>query len=637
MRTVLGVVCLAVVAAGAIRSGAAPEARPKPVRTLYASQERLEIRGVTIAPATVPLYGRVELTVQATGTFDNPFDAGDVALDARIVAPSRTAYDVPGFFYRPYRRELLNGREGLTPSGPRTWKIRFCPSEPGVHRLAIRFRDRTGTAVARDRQFVVKPSSQPGFVRVASDGGRYFERENGKPFFPLGTNLTSTSDRGTFDYDEWLAALGRSGANYARLRLPSPTGTFALEQSGEASKGLGAGVIDQANAWRLDHVLQIAGERGVSVQLTIDSYESLAGAGVPGGQWDQNPLNTRNGGPLTSPTEFWTSQTARGLYLKKLRYVVARYGASPHLFAWELWNEVDRSEDYHSKAVRTWHEEVGEALEKLDPYHHPVTTSFHRRGGDPEVERLPEIEFVQAHEYGTVDPARAVAQAAWERAALRKPVLVTEVAADATSSRADEDPKGLQIHDPLWASLASGAAGGAQAACGAEYLPRVLPAHLSAAARFTAGIDWPEEKLRRVPAQVAAAGASRPTPLFVVASAGDDVALAWARLEGRTWQRVTERKEAVPPAPPSTLVLTGLKPGNWKAELWDTWSGRVVGTQAVKVPASRVGRVALPRIQSDLAVKLRRQDVHEAREHREKHGERRREHHEKRGEEEDDD
>jgi len=65
-------------------------------------------------------------------------------------------------------------------------------------------------------------------------------------------------------------------------------------------------------------------------------------------------------------------------------------------------------------------------------------------------------------------------------------------------------------------------------------------------------------------------------------------------------------KESIQPAPPSILILPGLAKGDWEAELWDTWQGRIIETRRVDVPDSGEARSALPAVEKDLAVKLRR-------------------------------
>jgi hypothetical protein len=95
-------------------------------------------------------------------------------------------------------------------------------------------------------------------------------------------------------------------------------------------------------------------------------------------------------------------------------------------------------------------------------------------------------------------------------------------------------------------------------------------------------------------------------PLLAWALIGKTTALAWARLEDRTWDRVCVQKAKATPAPPSQLVLSGLTPGNWKAEIWDTWPGKILETKQIEVSPSGEARVLLPAIEKDLAVKMAR-------------------------------
>lgn len=75
-----------------------------PLLTPYAQKGKLEIKNVSGASATVAQYQKLELRVDLSATYDNPFDPADVALDARVQAPSGNTLSVPGFLYRPHRR-----------------------------------------------------------------------------------------------------------------------------------------------------------------------------------------------------------------------------------------------------------------------------------------------------------------------------------------------------------------------------------------------------------------------------------------------------------------------------------------------------------------------------------------------------
>lgn len=114
------------------------------------------------------------------------------------------------------------------------------------------------------------------------------------------------------------------------------------------------------------------------------------------------------------------------------------------------------------------------------------------------------------------------------------------------------------------------------------------------------GQDWFVAGYRLVGALESAA-----PPLLSRAVVGRRTTIVWARNEDLTWQNVTARR-AVPPVPPSFLGLTGLAPGHWRVERWDTWTGRIVATTRVAVGSDGRARLALPEIAGDVALKLSR-------------------------------
>jgi cellulase (glycosyl hydrolase family 5)/uncharacterized protein DUF5060 len=739
----------------ALAAAGAPAPRSA-IRTPYARQGRLEIRSVEVTPESPPVYSRVELAVEISATYDNPFDSSDVTLDAQVTPPSGKAVLVPGFLYRPYTRALKDGKETLTPGGEASWRVRYAPSEPGAHQVTLRLRDRRGSIEKGGIRFTAARSHAPGFVRISPRNRRYFEFERGKAYYPVGANVCWAGGRGTYDYDEWFPRYAQAGCNYARLWLSPQWTTFALERAGKPEQGLGIGQFDLANGWRIDTVLEMAEKHGLYLMLCIDSYNILREKdGYP--EWERTSHNRANGGPLSRPADFWTDLQMDRAYRDKLRYLVARYGYSPHVLSWEFWNEVDGTTSYQTAPVRDWHVRMAAALRKLDPYRHLITTSFARTEGDRVIDTLPSLDHVQTHHYNSPDLAMTLAAAQAQKAAYNKPHFVGEIGADASGPRRDDDPHGLQIHDPMWVSVATGGSGAAQPWWWDNLIhPQNLYGIFTPVSRFVAGVDWPGEHMQPVSprvewqtkpdplpradlvleggpvswsvteynrprtVQVSRSGAKGQLPLagilhgtknhpdkhnpvtfevdlpwavrlevevgdvsgyggaalkimldgktalekefadtdsgtrtlqqyagvygvdvpagkhrVVVENTGQDwmmagfrikdaversappllawaikgktTAMAWVRVEGRSWRRVAGLKQAVPPAPASVLVLPGMAIGDWKAELWNTWTGSVLETKEVSVRHSGEARVALPAIEKDLAVKLRRQ------------------------------
>ena len=48
---------------------------------------------------------------------------------------------------------------------------------------------------------------------------------------------------------------------------------------------------------------------------------------------------------LSKPEDLWSNQSAWNYFQRRFRYLIARYGYSPALMAWELWNEVDLTDN----------------------------------------------------------------------------------------------------------------------------------------------------------------------------------------------------------------------------------------------------------------------------------------------------
>ncbi|HNX33816.1 MAG TPA: DUF5060 domain-containing protein [Kiritimatiellia bacterium] len=725
--------------------------------TPYARQQPLEIREVRLSSEKVACYERVEMTVDLSATYANPFDPDDVAVDARVTLPDGKTASVPGFLDRPYQRVLTNGQEKVTPSGDPAWRVRFTPALPGKYSAVIAVRDRTGRCESKPVRFTATPSRDPGFVRLSDRDRRYFAFDNGQAYFPIGENICWGHKRGTFDYDDWLPALGRVGGNYTRFWLSPCWFTFALERPGKPEQGLGMGQFDLANAWRLDYALDLARTNGIRVMVCIDSFNILRDQPMYD-CWKDSPHNAAKGGPLLQPADFWQNAEMDRFYRNKLRYLVARYGADTAVLSWEFWNEVDCiGKSYATEPVKQWHARMARYLREIDPYRHLITTSYGRSDGDPAIDTLPELDYVQTHHYSSPDIVTTLARKQAEKIGYNKPHYVGEIGADSGGARFNDDPEGVQVHDPLWVTLATGGSGLAAPWYWELIHTSNLYGLFGAAVKFTADIDWPAEAVRPAAPQLewqkrpdplprkdleleigsiswerddynrphtvritrdGAAGelpvagiqhglgghrdkhnpvtfetdlpwptrllvevggvsgwggaalrlevdgqpvlaqefpntnppdkhdtlnqcnrvyaadlpAGRHTarventgkdwfyssfrfekaveslhpPLVAWAITGKSTAIAWVRVEGRSWRRVCALKEQIPAAPPSVLVLPGLAKGKWDVELWDTWGGKPIQTFRVKVPSSGEARVALPAIEKDLAVKLRR-------------------------------
>ena len=93
---------------------------------------------------------------------------------------------------------------------------------------------------------------------------------------------------------------------------------FTLERIERGNPDVGLGRYDLANAWRLDTVLERAEREGLSLMFCLESFNSLK-IRPEYAQWDKNPYNAANGGPLQRPEQFFPEERARRLFRQRLR------------------------------------------------------------------------------------------------------------------------------------------------------------------------------------------------------------------------------------------------------------------------------------------------------------------------------
>jgi hypothetical protein len=160
--------------------------------------------------------------------------------------------------------------------------------------------------------------------------------------------------------------------------------------------------------------------------------------------------NVANGGFLTKPSDFFIDERAKADYKNRLRYLVARYGYSTSVFAWEFFNEVDGTENYDATVQLKWNEEMSDYLRSIDVYDHLISTSFANSDGDKAIQASPALDFTMTHNYGSDDIAGSTAQYAHEKVAMyKKPSYVAEFGITNENS----DKAGVSLHNGVWASL----------------------------------------------------------------------------------------------------------------------------------------------------------------------------------------
>lgn len=273
--------------------------------------------------------------------------------------------------------------EDVAPSGARTVvrtfgrpsgaTARLRPREAGWHQWRAMV---GGREVASGRLLVEAPPD-----RLRNEGqvvvrGPSLALEDGTPFLPLGENRFNLYDPSWSDGlspEAYLARMAADGMNTLRIfvfnacgREGAPAKPGCLEPT--------LGHVDEAAALQYDEILAAAERHGVKVVLAPFAIGYTPGDAWKG--WQENPYAAARGGPSATPSDFFRAppgSPAREAARARLRYVLARWGASPALLAVDLLNEPEWDGPIDENLWIPWAEDLARTWHDEDPWHHPVT------------------------------------------------------------------------------------------------------------------------------------------------------------------------------------------------------------------------------------------------------------------------
>ncbi|MBZ0300396.1 MAG: hypothetical protein K8J31_11665, partial [Anaerolineae bacterium] len=256
-------------------------------------------------------------------------------------------------------------------------------------------------------------------------------------------------------------------------------------------------------------ILEQAAVYGIHLQLVLLWHQALRTyTGVPvvlpegmprpdvSADWDNNPYNVLNGGILSGPSVFLFNEQAQTLFRQRLRYIVARWGYSPEVFAWEIIDQMDRVANYDPTVAKSWLQSTASYLRQIDTQGHLITASS--REYDLATADNPLLDFSSAQFYqrrpieSVGDQVLNVADTIQSyRESGYGPVLLAAYSLNPWFEPTADDPTGVHFQNSLWAAVFSGAAGGAMSDWWDTYvIPQGLMRYYRPLAAFAAGVDW---------------------------------------------------------------------------------------------------------------------------------------------------
>ena len=279
---------------------------------------------MTLAPAPAPAFARLETSFSLPNLKGDPFDYQTNDVRLTLKTPGGTTLSLPAFF-----------------DGENTWRVRHTPDAPGVYRVvSISVNGRMTAALATPAQWDVNAKTEvAGIIGIdPTNPARFARDENGRAtrYFPLGHNVGwGAGDLPSIP--QMFGKMGAAGENWSRVWMNNWDGkNLDWMPDGKLAGPPGTLSLDVARRW--DGIVLGAEQNGVAFQMVLQHHGQYSTR--VNSQWQENPYNVKNGGFLQTPDDFFTDAQAESLTKRKLRYAVARWGYSPAILAWELFNEV---------------------------------------------------------------------------------------------------------------------------------------------------------------------------------------------------------------------------------------------------------------------------------------------------------
>lgn len=385
------------------------------------------IRVVEANARKIGRFEKLELVVDLTADYDNPYDPDELDLSAEFTSPAGLTWRINGFF----------------DAYPQTWKVRFSPDETGEWTYRLRVRDRQGETEGGEGRFAVTASNHKGWVTLSDDNPRFLSYRDGTGFYGVGVAYPwGITEHGL----DQIAAAGGNLVTYWNGNYDHAGRGGGKNQL--ASVQFGIGKIDPLKARRIDELLEAFEKRDLHMNFVIWPHDSLAD-NIPGwpATWQDSAFSL-----LGEAKDFYDSEEMWAYQEKMYRYIIARWGHSRALGIWDLIVEINGTDGWaygKQDEANDWAARIHAYFKENDPYGHPTMGSMAGNRQDFWDFGYQIFDLADRENYYDLH-YRAYAEDIRERwSRYEKPLMIGE-----TGNVGDA----AIYHDALWVSLASGLA-----------------------------------------------------------------------------------------------------------------------------------------------------------------------------------
>ena len=563
----------------------------------------------------------------------NPYDSSQLNMYAFITDPAGQVYKVPMFYFQQYERHLSGEREYLDKVGNGEFRFRFTPRLDGEYKFFINC-VMNGVQIrypeSGEDKFTVAPGTDDGFLQVADDR-THLEFDNGAPYVGIGHNLCGwefagvDNMAGTYEYERWMHELSFNGANMIQFDLSEGDNLEwtkidnELEYSDDYN---GLAYFNQKMAFKTDYKVNLADELGLFYRFTLFHWEDFdkESGNFPDWGWKRNPYCSENGGPAETASDFFTDEVAKKYTKNFIRYVVARWGYSPKLMLFELFNEVDAPDmawatgrDFYqdNSAIVNWHKEMGEFIESLDIYNHIISTSCANYTNGGALWALDCFDISTFHRYTMYNEGSLVHETVKSLNNLvksrvfstDKPTIPGEFAVSPAGDRQREnDKEGVCFHNALYTTILSGGFGTAMSWTWGSYVDEYdLYDHYKPVNRLFEGADLVgSDTFDNL------SNSQEINNIYYLGLKQEDRAWAWIKDSYHDYNKTSEGYTPIQISNGS-FTIDGMKNGEYVLTFIDTYEDKVL-SEVNAIATNGQLRVEYPSFYKDIAVKIIHKD-----------------------------